>query len=144
LKGAAVDHATLTAILSLTGVAIGAGLQYYFGRNLEGRKQLAMQRAQAYVDYFKGVALTAQHGRSKDHLAMVADAKTRICLYGSPKVIQSLSTFESSGAVLTSAESQAAMMILLKAMRDDTGMSAAGISEEDFQKIIFGPSRPEK
>jgi hypothetical protein len=137
--GHAMDHAIITAILSLMGVAVGAGLQFYFGRTLEGRKQLAMQRSQAYVDYFKAFALNAQHGRSKDSLAMAADAKVRICLYGSPKVIRSLSAFEASGAAVKSADSLTAVMRLVKMMRKDAGMSERGIGPEDFHNIIFGP-----
>jgi hypothetical protein len=85
----------LTTILSLLGVSLGAGLQYYFGRTLEGRKQLTVQRSQAHVDYFKAVALVAQVGRTKDNLAMATDAKVRVCLYGSPDVIRYLSAFRS-------------------------------------------------
>jgi hypothetical protein len=94
------SQASVTAILSLVGVLLGAGLQYYFGRTLEGRKQLALQRSQAYVDYFKAVASVAQHGRSKDNLAQTADAKVRVCIYGSPTVIKHLSAFEATGAAI--------------------------------------------
>jgi hypothetical protein len=133
----------LTAILPplgvLLGVTLGAALQYYFGRTLEGRKQLALQRAQAYVDYFKAVALVAQHGGGKDHLAMVADAKVRVCIYGSPTVIRCLSAFESAGAVINTTDGAAAIMELLRAMRNDTGMGDSGIGQQDFQRIVLGP-----
>jgi hypothetical protein len=132
-------QATVIAVLSLFGVMIGASLQYYFGRTLEGRKQLALQRSQAYVDYFKVVALIAQHGPSKDSLALAADAKVRVCIYGSPLVIKQLSAFEATGAAIKSAGSAAIIMDLLRAMRADTGMSDRGISQQDFHNIVLGP-----
>lgn len=128
----------VTAILSLIGVSLGAGLQYYFGRTLEGRKQLVLQRSQAYVDYFKAVALLAQHGRTKDGLAQAADAKVRICIYGSTTVIKQLSAFEATGAVINSAESATTILELLAAMRKDTGMGHDGINQQDFHNIILG------
>src|SRR3546814_7636609 len=124
------SQAPVTAILSLVGVLLGGGLQYYFGRTLEGRKQLAIQRSQAYVDYFKAVALVAQHGRTKDSLAQVADAKVRVCIYGYPAVIRKLSAFEATGAVINPAEGAAILLELLGAMRKDTGMGDSGIVQD--------------
>lgn len=137
----------IAAVLSLVGVLLGAGLQYYFGRTLEGRKQLALQRGQAYVDYFKAVALAAQQGRSKnslavserDVLAQVANAKVRVCIYGSSTVIKHLSEFEAIGAVINSAASETIIVNLLRAMRQDTGMGDGGVSQKDYHNIILGP-----
>lgn len=133
------SQASVTAILSLTGVLLGAGLQYYFGRALEGRKQLALQRSQAYVDYFRALAGTAQHGGTKDNLAQAADAKVRVCIYGSPEVIRRLSAFEATGAAINSPESAKLILGLLSAMRKDTGMSDDGIGQPDFHNIVLGP-----
>jgi hypothetical protein len=117
---------------------VGAGLQYVSGRALEGRKQLALQKSTAYVDFFKAVALIAQHGDSKDNLALAADAKVRMCIYGSPRVIRYLRDFDKAGAVLNSQESFKIITELLKEMRKDTGTDHRGIGEDDFQSILFG------
>ena len=50
----------MIAALSLLSVLIGAALQYGFGQRLEARKQLSVQRAQAYVDFFRATAGLAQ------------------------------------------------------------------------------------
>jgi hypothetical protein len=44
-----------TAILPLAGVIVGAGLQYYFSRSAESRKQQIALRIQAYIDYVRCV-----------------------------------------------------------------------------------------
>ena len=70
----------LLPVFSLCGVAIGAGLQYLFGRSLEARKQLTLQKSQSYIDYFKAMAALAQTTGQKDGKVLAADAKVRICL----------------------------------------------------------------
>lgn len=135
------NQGAITAGLALFGVMLGAGLQYISGRALEGRKELSLQRSQAYADFFKAIALVAQYGASKDNLAMAADAKVRVCIYGSPRVIRLLGNFEMSGPVLDSAEAFQIVTELLKEMRKDTGMDCRGIEERDLQNILFGPKR---
>lgn len=61
----------LIALLPLIGAAVGASLQFLFGRNLEGRKQLMLQRAQAYIDFGRGLAADP----SIDNQRLLADAK---------------------------------------------------------------------
>jgi hypothetical protein len=58
-------QALMIAALPLIGVLIGAALQYAFGQRLEARKQLGVQRAQAYIDFFRAVSALAQ-GRTKE------------------------------------------------------------------------------
>jgi hypothetical protein len=132
------NQAATTAVLALVGVIVGAGLQYASSRALEGRKQLILEKSLAYVDFFKAVSLIAQHGSSKDHMAMAADAKVRACIFGSPTVIRALRDFEKSGASLTSPQSCEVITELLMEMRKDTGMNCKGISEDDLQRVLFG------
>jgi len=132
------NQAVTTAALALVGVMVGAGLQYASSRALEGRKQLILQKSSAYVDFFKSVALIAQHGPSRDLHAMAADAKVRVCIYGSPKVIRILRDFEASGAVLNSSENYRLIAQLLREMRKDAGMNCKGITEDVLQRIVFG------
>jgi hypothetical protein len=92
-----------TAVLPLIGVAVGAVLQHWLSRNAEARKQLELLRSQAYVDYLRAVAKAA-HASSIDAqrsaLADAADAKARIAVYGSARVVQALAAFEHAGPTL--------------------------------------------
>lgn len=128
----------LVAIFSLCGVALGAGLQFLFGRALETRRQFTLQRSQSYIDYFKVVALIAQNGRSKENLSMAADAKVRICIYASAAVIKRLSEFEVSGANTGAQEGRAIMLRLLDEMRRDVGKDDHAVSETSLQDVLFG------
>jgi hypothetical protein len=127
-----------SAILALLGVLIGAGLQYLFGRTLESRKQLALQKSQAYADYFRSFAALAAHGQTKESLAGAADAKTRVCIYGSPDVMRRLVEFENLGSAADSDESRMVIARLCKDMRRDIGMKDAGLDEHDLYRILFG------
>ena len=123
----------------MIGVAIGAALQYAFGRSLENRKQLILQRAQAYADFFRGIASLSQ-GRSTDGLVLVADAKTRICIYGSEKVVFQLAAFEKVGASPSTDVGRAALIDLMQAMRRDVTKNRVLIGKVDLGRILFGPN----
>ena len=127
----------LIAALPIVGVLVGAALQYVFGRSLEGRKLLAAQRAQAYIDYFRAVAVLAQ-GRSKEQLSLAADAKARICLYGSNLVIERLAAFERTGAALTNDQGRDAILTLMQVMRRDVGYVGIQLATPDLDRVLFG------
>jgi hypothetical protein len=127
----------LSAILPLMGVMIGVFLQYYFGKTLADRKQLAIQKGQAYADYFRAMAMASTQGYLKEALSLAADAKTRICIYGSPHIVRILAEFERSGAHVTASE-HGLISELLKAMRVDMGTAQAGLPEDDLRLVLFG------
>lgn len=90
-------------------------------------------------DYFKAVVLLAQHGKSKDALALAADAKVRACIYGSPAVIKRLSDFEKAGASVNSSNGAATIIALLAEMRRDAGTIDGGITQKEFRDILPPP-----
>ncbi len=130
----------LNTVAPLVGLVAGAALQYIFGRTLEARKQLALQRGQAYADYFRSMSASATLGVTKETLSLATDAKTRICIYGSPNVVRRLADFERAGAVVAPGEGHAAVIGLLKAMRKDVGVDGAPIGDDDLRHAVFGPS----
>jgi hypothetical protein len=82
------------AIFSFFGVIIGALLQYFFTRHLDRQKHHRELRTQAYTDYLKCVSEHANLRTPRDSPEgrdlgfRTADAKCRICLYGSPIVVR--------------------------------------------------------
>ena len=127
----------VVAIFSLFGVLLGGGLQYLFGRALESQRQLTLQRSESYVDYFKALAL-ARNDRSREILSMAADAKARICLYGSINVIECLYDFEAAGANTNSSNGQDAIIRLLKEMRTDIRKNVRFVNESHLREVLFG------
>ncbi len=96
-----------TTVLSFFGVVIGASLQYIFTRYLETQRHRRELRTQAYLDYFQSVSEQVhrdefQGSQDRDPLGRVADAKARICLYGSREVVHAFAVFEELGAMISS------------------------------------------
>jgi hypothetical protein len=127
----------LTAMLPLLGVLVGAGLQYAFGRALDGRRQLEASKALAYSDYLRAFATIAASGRSKEALAQLTDAKMRVCVYGSETVIRLLGDFERGGALARN--NMRLVSELVVAMREDVSAVAGKPAQEDLGLILFGP-----
>ena len=132
----------MTAFIALIGVIIGAGLQYLLSRSTERQKHFAALKTQAYVDYLKSVSKLA-HGRTFDTNLMLlteaADAKTRICIYGSGAVISLLAEFERQGAKLTSKDSFSIFVRLCSQIRLE-GLQKDSIPNEDIETVLFGSS----
>jgi hypothetical protein len=134
----------LAGILPLAGVILGASLQYYFSRTSEERKQLTLLKTKAYVDYLGSVAKFAQAAKINPSerlklLSEAADAKTRICIYGSNETISLLAEFERQGSQIASKESIKIFMSLCSQMRKEGLKKESVISSDDLEVVLFGP-----
>lgn len=125
------------AFFSLLGIAVGATLQYLFSRYLEERKHTRLLQTQAYANYLRAVS-DARHlsltVREEDVLTRLADAKTRICLYGSKRVVALLADFERHGSVIGNEEQRSAFVALITAMRGDSKVENA-----ELEINLLGP-----
>jgi len=132
-----------TAILSFLGVIFGAGLQYVFTRYLENQRHFRTLRTQAHMDYLKCVCELANLGPSpqdseiRQIFLRTADAKARICLYGSTESIRTFACFEKLGAAIESTEHRSAFVTMVSAMRRDSGSTSEPMGE-DLQRVLLG------
>lgn len=129
------------ALFSVFGVVVGASLQYLFTRFLEERRHRQSLQTEAYTDYIQAVAqarLIDLYTEQASIVARLADAKTRICLYGSPEVIARLAEFESKGAVIGDAQQRQAFMHVIEAMRGNSKLQTSQI-----ELIVLGESKKE-
>lgn len=131
------------ALYSFLGVVIGAALQYLFTRHIEDRRHIRDLRSKAYMDYLNTVAELAsfrsQDGTNERVLlnARTADAKARISLYGSNKVIEAFSRWESMGPTMATREQREAFISMIQVMRKDSG-SKRGTKIEHLQNLLLG------
>jgi len=131
------------AIFSFFGVIIGAILQYFFTRHLDQQRAHRDARTSAYTDYLSCVsehANPAQFLESTDGHelgARTADAKCRICLYGSSPTVAAFAKFERLGARMNSAEQRAAFTHMVAVMRKDSS-GTAGVTADDLQIVLLG------
>ncbi len=132
----------MTAVLSIFGLVIGATLQYLFTRHHENQRYLRELRTQTYLDYLKGVADMAHlndpiGSQERDATARVADAKARICLYGSRDVIGAFAVFEKLGATVQSSPQREAFVGMILAMRRDS-VNTSVPRVEDVATVLLG------
>jgi hypothetical protein len=131
------------AIFALLGAVVGAVLQYFFTRHLENQKHYRGLRTQAYTDYLKCVCEQAQlggkvqPGEIRDIFARTADAKTRVCLYGSTQAVEAFAAFERLGAKMATKEQRRTFTTMVALMRDDSG-SDKGVQLESLEIVIMG------
>jgi hypothetical protein len=129
------------AFFSFLGVVVGASLQYLFTRFLEERRHRQSLQTEAYTDYIQAVAESRHidlHAERASVFARLADAKTRICLYGSPEVITRLAEFESKGGVIGDGQQREAFMHVIEAMRGKSKLQTSQV-----ELIVLGESRKE-
>lgn len=129
---------------SLLGIIVGATLQFIYSRTSEIKKQQNQSRNQAYNDYLKCASNLAaaikfnNDTKRKELLSITADAKTRVCLYGSKKVIKYMSAFEYSGARIVSKQDADRFGLIVNAMREDTLGKGQKVLPENLFIILFG------
>jgi hypothetical protein len=129
------------AVLPLIGVLIGAGFQFLANRALEQRRQLGQLRAEAYADYFRAVSAMSNEGRNPSNLRDLADAKSRICLYGTSGVVKQLGESEEHGADMRSDSARKALIGLVEEARKDTACRDHPVARIDLERILLGPDR---
>lgn len=97
---------------------------------------------QSYVDYLRAVSRFAQAAKTDPAkrlhiLAEAADAKTRITIYGSRKIVELLASFERSGATLATEEGMKTFLLLVSRMRSESVPSHETVSATEIESIGF-------
>jgi hypothetical protein len=130
-------------ILPVFGVIVGALLQFTFSKRSELRKQQNLLKISAYTDLIKGLAgmaISQQHkdfSKEMECKMLVADAKSRICIYGDDSVIEKISIFLKMGGTLNSIDSNKAFVdIIIEMRKNHIGKSEININ--DFSQLLIG------
>ena len=134
------------AIFSFFGVIVGAALQYLFTQHLESKRLHRELRTGSYMDYLKCVSehanlgLQRQSQEGKELGARTADAKCRVCLYGSSRAIEAFAAFERLGATMNNEDQCEAFSRMVEIMRADSG-SNRSVQLEELKTVLLGTSR---
>ena len=134
--------AWLAGLLSLLGVVVGVGLQFFLSRQAQERHRLIEARNLAYADVLSGAALVAS-GDARTGFAKFADAKARVMVYGSSEVIEKRALF-SHNADLGSETRQGTFLDLVEQMRRENGEKFAPKFKEAVATNLFGPQIDKK
>ena len=147
ILGIAMPFASIVpAVFAFIGVVAGAGLQYLFTRYLDEQKHHRELRTVAYTDYLKAVSEHANLRRNRESAEgrglgfRTADAKCRICLYGSSKVIEAFARFERLGATMATPEQSLAFTRMVSLMRNDSSRGEV-VGDAELQTVLLGHPR---
>jgi hypothetical protein len=133
--------AVVTALIGVLGVTVGAWVQQFFTRRLDERRQLRELRARACIDFIKALSDLAHANRLQRADAMatrdLSDAKARIAIYGSRRVVAAMAAFLREHHVL-GPEAAGGLVRLAAAMRHDTAHSEAEVDVEELRVLLLG------
>jgi len=131
------------ALFSFLGIIAGALLQYFFTQHLEHQRHLRELKTKAYTDYMLCVCEHANFGKTDPAVksfelgSKTANAKSRICLYGSQAVVEAFATFEKLGATMNTPEQRTAFSNMVALMRKDSGIQE-GLKLTSIEVVLLG------
>jgi hypothetical protein len=73
---------------------------------------------------------------------LAAEAKARIAIYGSRKVVLSLAEFMRAGGSIQTPEQERAFVALCSKMREDSASGKEQVPEDDMSCLLFDPKPP--
>ena len=133
-----MNQTILTILLPLAGVIVGAFLQSILHLRRERVTQKQTLKIKAYTDYLQAAAILSNKDISKHTEArtLLTDARLRILIYGSSKVIEHIAIFDRTGAHLETLEGMRTFLPVITLMREDNLKDK--IKEKDLVRILFG------
>ncbi len=126
-------------ILPLIGVIIGAFLHFIFSKRNESKKQQNLLKINAYTDLIKGLAISQKYSdieSEKEYKMLVADAKSRICVYGDDTVIQGIANFLRSGGSIDPNSNKEFVDIIVEIRKKHLGQ--INIDINDLSQLLIG------
>ena len=133
----------LVPIIGLIGIIIGALLQAFFNRKNQKAGNLSDLQNKAYSDFLNSVSKIAvaqrknQRSIVSDELSSLADAKSRICVYGDANVVHYLATFLRAGGTLQTEQEILSFTGLCLEIRKSVGMKDQELYSSDISQLLF-------
>jgi hypothetical protein len=133
-----MNQTTLTILLPLAGIVVGAILQSFLQIRRERASHKQVLKIKAYTDYLQAAATLSSKDTSKhiDARTLLSDARLRILIYGSSKLVEHIAIFDRTGASLHTMEGMRTFLPVITLMREDNLKDK--IKEKDLIRILFG------
>lgn len=137
------DYIFIVPLIGLCGVIIGAIIQAALGRRNQRSMHLSELQNKSYADFLNSISRIAVAQRKndskeiRDALSQLADAKSRICIYGEPTVIHNLAKFLRLGGTLQTEQEILAFTNLCLEIRRSNGILDKSISPQDISQLLF-------
>jgi len=141
-----MDIKLVVALIGLTGVAASALIQFYLGKLASLSKKAIDLKGTAYVDLVQAVSSIAASskagkGRNAAQFEKLTDAKTRVIMFGSDKVILKFNEFFVKYGVLDNEGAANSFSSMVSEMKRDIS-GKHGLSDKLLQEALFGKEIP--
>lgn len=133
----------LVPVIGVLGVVIGALLHGFFNRRNQAASTLSELQNRAYSDFLNSVSKIAvaqrkdQRTTVTEELANLADAKSRICVYGHASVVHHLADFLRAGGTLQTEQEILSFTSLCLQIRSSVGMQDKELYPSDISQLLF-------
>lgn len=133
----------IAPLIGFFGVGFGAWLQAHFTRKNNINSKLAEQQYKSYADFLNSASAiavaqrTGDRGRVDAELAILADAKARICVYGHASVVKELATFIRAGGTLQTETELLSFSRLCICIRKSIGLGNEVVTSPDISQLLF-------
>jgi len=137
------EFVALVPIIGFIGIVVGALLQGFFNRKNQKANNLSELQNNAYSDFLNSVSKIAVAQRKNqrdivtDELSNLADAKSRICVYGDSNVINHLAIFLRAGGTLQTEKEILSFTHLCMEIRKSVGMQDKELFASDISQLLF-------
>jgi hypothetical protein len=133
----------ITAVAPLLGVAVGATLQYLYGRSAEARRHERELRLNAYSEYLRSVGemealrSDASPVQRSEVVGRAIGAKARVCVHGSSAAVSVLARFEGATGDGLTREKRAALLAFIVTVRAEMA-ATRDVNATDIELILLG------
>jgi hypothetical protein len=135
--------AILSGLLSLFGALLGVLITHFLSERRKRREELIEQKLKAYSDFINSASRIiaarrlGQTDNDPQELALLNDAKVRICICGDKSVVQALTEFWTHGATLEREPEILAFTRLCMSIRESLGYKRHDIADLKISNTLF-------
>lgn len=132
----------LAGLFGLSGVLVGAVLQFWLDRRRNEEARYLELKSQACADFVNSVAQLAfaSPDNRPQALQAVASAKGRLCVFGDAAVIEQTAKLERAGGDLSQDEAQREFLQLLQVMRRQ-GIAVGQVGDDEFRVLLLAGAK---
>jgi hypothetical protein len=133
----------IAALLSLCSALIVAVLSHLLSTRRQQRDELAELRLKAYTDFINSASRLISARRlgktndALDDLALLNDAKTRICVRAEPRIVRALANFWEEGGTLEKEGEVLAFTRFCMQIRASVGGKPDDLGDLDISNTLF-------
>jgi len=137
---------TLKIVLPMVGVVAGAVMQYLFQIRRETTKTYETQKTEAYLNYVRETCRAAVFNKQKtqpsyvEAVAALVDAKARVAMFGSEKVLSAVTAFTGGGGSFMTKEQCDRFTAVIQSMRADLAPKERPVIDRHVEALLFMPT----